>query len=617
LLFSISIIFSFFPQWHWWGIDTAKSFPLWLRFALAIAFFTALLPGVSASLGSGIRSISEYDSKWKLYLVYWVICSVLLAAFVVYSERNYLLGDGFNVIGNIASGKSFSATEPLDYLWHHWIFSITSGGTAGAILSYRLSTYLAGMILFAALFFYYKKRGNTLMGLAVAICFGAFQFFFGYAESYTFSLVFSFLYILSARRDIEIQRLSLMTMIWLIMAAGFHLMSVVLIPSLIYLLFLRVKSRSVRMTIFGVLILAGIAGIIFIGKFTSLQQIYVPLWPTNYSPYHMFSIAHLKDLINIFSLNYILILLIPFLWKNISDAYKRFYLWAAIPALLFVIVVDPKIGAFRDWDLLAIASAPILGMLLTLSENNKSSGNAGNHALVLPLLIFGFLHTGGFIWQNSHRDENYLLFKEMVQEDPHYSKEYYKGYRNRPWGYLAKMEYGDLNEGIRAWGVRYQGDPEDDQNTTNLAGYLLERGDADVSVSLIRGCWKRLVAYPETIANALSLLNQVGEYELIQEIYDSLLMMGRGNAEMMYDLGVIKKKLGDIDSSFYYFDLAFKSMPSAPIDQALKFYTSAFKRRYYRMAEEGLTRIYPQLPATDQMAVGRLLDSLKLIRDRR
>ncbi len=366
LLILVSLIFSFFPQWHWWGIDTAKSFPISLRISLAVIFILALVPGISNRLGRGIEVISGRGNGWKSYLMYGILCAVLVILFASLSERNFLLGDGYNVIGNIASGESFSATEPLDYFWHHLIYSITAGGKEGAIISYRLSSYFAGCIFLVALIIYSREKRTFLIGLALAVCFGAFQFFFGYAESYALSFVFAFIYILSARSDLQSNNISPLTILWLILAIGFHLMSAVLIPSFIYLWFMRVDSRSIRMTMLGGLVLLGIAGLYFIGKHMSLQQIYVPLWATDYSPYHLFSIAHLKDLVNIYWLNYPLLLLVPFLWNSSSFNRKQFYLWALIPAILFTIFVDPKIGAFRDWDLLAIASAPILGLLLTV-----------------------------------------------------------------------------------------------------------------------------------------------------------------------------------------------------------------------------------------------------------
>ena len=611
------LFFSFFPQWHWWGIDTAKSFPVWLRVALASLFILSLAPKISNQLGRWIASISNSADKWKSYLIYWFLCAVLFSLFILFSEKNYLLGDGYNVIGNIASGGSFSPTEPLDYLWHHWIFSLTSGGENGAIFSYRISSYLAGLIFLTALFFYLREKGRLLVGLTMAFCFGASQFFFGYAESYAFSFVFSFLYIMSARNDLQSGRLSIPTTVWLILAIGFHLMSAVLAPSFIYLCFMRVNSRSTRIAILSGLTVLGIAGILFVGRHMSLKQIYVPLWPTDYSPYHLFSIAHLKDMINILWLNFPLVLLVPIIWKSSFSGRKQFFLWAVVPALLFTVIVDPKIGAFRDWDILAIASAPILGMLLTLIESDRAPAGFNINALAIPFLIFGFFHTGGFVWQNSRNEENYPLFKEMVQEDPHYSKEYYLAYRNRPWGLIARERYNDIDEAIRAWTVRYQAEREDYLNVTNLAGYLLERGDTSSAASLLKKEWRSSIDYPEAVAVTVSLLVAARDYNTIENIYDSLVTLGRNDAESMYQLGAIKRVLGDMDSCVYYFDQAFRINPSPPIDQAFKFYSLAFARGYYRVAGEGLTRIMPALNENGRAAAQKILDSLRTIQTTR
>jgi hypothetical protein len=614
-LFIIPMILSFFPHRYWWGLALAGAFPIWLRLVLSALFILSFAPGISDRLARWTERALNENDRAKSIAIFSLLSICMLALFVIFPEKNYLLGDGYNILGNIESGHKFSPTEPLDYLLHHRLYSLTSGGREGAVFAYALSSYLAGMIFLAGLFIYVKNKSFLIPALALALGFGAIQFFFGYAESYTFAFVFSFLYALSARDDINRERLSLMTVVWIILAVGFHLMSAVFLPSLAYLFFMRVKSGRTRIIVLWSLALPAVLGLIFIGRYLSLKQIYVPIQPTADNPYHLFSGAHIRDILNIFWINYPLAFLTPFLWKSLPPGEKRLFLWAIIPALLFTIIVDPKIGAFRDWDLLAVAAAPVMVLLFALFE--KYRADYGRSALIAPtaaLFIFAFWHTGSFVWKNSFRDENYPLFKEMIRNDLHYSTEYYSGYRNRPWGILAKNEYGDAAEADRAWTVRYQGDSTDNTNTINLSKLKLQEGDTAAAISLLRRGWPHWVEDREAMAATVSILGAARAFRDVEQVYAALINLGRADITLLYDMGVIKKELGEIDSSFYYFDLVFRSSPSAPVDQAYKFYAKAYHQGQYQIARDGLNRILPDLNDADRAAARAILDSLETMK---
>ncbi len=170
------------------------------------------------------------------------------------------------------------------------------------------------------------------------------------------------------------------------------------------------------------------------------------------------------------------------------------------------------------------------------------------------------MHTGGFVWQNVHRDEVYPLFKEYVQNDLHYSAGYYKGYRNRSWGLTAEQDYNDSQEGIRALKIRFQSEPTDYINATNLARLRADIGDSSGTRAIVRQIWRPCAGDTNALAVMLSLSMRVGDYGTAEKIYDSLIVSGRGGFRVMYDLGVLKALLKQADSSYYYFDRAFRDL---------------------------------------------------------
>ena len=362
----IYLLASLNPTWHLWGVDSFAIFPLWLRGFLIIFLIITSIPGVAQRLGKAIVQRLRSLRHKRRRLIYLVIVGLMLLIFVFLSSNNLLLGDGYTVRANIAGGMTFSPTEPLDLLVHHLVFLLTRGEEAGAQLSYQLCSYLLGLIFFIGLLLFVKDTEDLFLVFAAALGFAVLQFFFGYVEDYSFAFVAAFFYLMSAGRDMEKRSLSPGTVIFLVLGICFHLSYLVLGPSVIYLLWVLNRRRAAIwvISIWIALTVAILIAYIIWFKSIVMTDIFVPLWPKTENPYHLFSIGHLTDFAKLILLSIPLLFAIPFLYKFIDRVTVGFYLLALVPALIFILVVDPKIGMFRDWDLMSIASAPTLAFLI-------------------------------------------------------------------------------------------------------------------------------------------------------------------------------------------------------------------------------------------------------------
>jgi tetratricopeptide (TPR) repeat protein len=612
LLALLSLAASFNPHWHIWGVDSFRALPVILRFILMGLLIVSIIPSVSKKLGNAIYERLKSLTDKKAVGLYLFICLFLLAFFVAFSSRNHLLGDGYSLAGNIAGGQYFSPTEPLEYLWHYGAFRLVGGGDAGALLTFALCAYLAGAIFLIGLFFFIENKRHLLLALTFISTFAAVQFFFGYVENYTYSFVFAFLYLCSAIRDIEQKKISLPTILFFLLMVGFHLMYAVLTPSLIYLFLNKYQSRFLLTIGLIIAVMLAVGGMIFLGKYMSLSQIFLPLHTVPDSPYHLLSVAHMLDLLNLLLLNYPSIFIIFFLapgWTKVDS--KTFLMISIVGTFLFIIFVDPKMAAFRDWDMMALATAPLFVFFLQSFQIRSGTPSPETYRTFLPLVLFALIHSGSWIWQNTHKDETYLYIKDIIHSDPHYTQDYYQGYRNKSWGMIAGEFYEDKQEAILAWERRFAGYPKDGANAMSLAAYYLLIGDSARAHNFVIDHWRKYLRDPHALTPMSNILIKTNDSSAAEEILEELINAGFADYSAYNNLAILKSSRGQIDSAFYLFDLSLKLRPDKPVNLELSFYLSAFSNGQYDLAQEGLGRILRQLNPADRDIAERILNALK------
>jgi hypothetical protein len=587
-----------------WQIDMA---PIWFWLAIIAAALVFTNPAISGKIGNRLAQRLARGDNLAAKLTYAALSCAFLALTLILHSRNHLLGDGHNIIGNVNGGQLLSATEPLEYLLHRAI--VVMAGVDAAV-SYRVASFGAALALLVGFYFLFSRKANHLFALVLLACSATVQFFFGYVENYTFSFVFAVFFLIFSWRDFEKERISAATVIFLGLAVAFHVRSLVFLPTLIYLIH-RKSGSAQRTLVFVAISLMVIVAAVILADVSRVKaaQFFVPPWPTEINPYHLFSAAHLKDMLNIAVLNFpmlALLLLIPTLARA---AIRPFWLLAILPALLLTFLVDPKIGALRDWDLLSTAAAPVLVFLLCHLDTLRPSP-WGKFAIIIPLLVFGILRGGGWVYQNSQKDESYKAIKEIIRRDLHYSGTYYKGYRNRSWAQIAYTNYGDVPELVRAQEVRYHGDPADTTAMLQVAVNGLLLGDTLKAVGVVQDNWQKYTRNSHIIGTFGAVMVSAGRLEEANRIYATYLREGGDDFKIMNDIALINKQLGDSVKAIYYFDMAFRKLGKPATHQELPFYLSIIPRGQYDIAESGLRRILERIPGQWRADAGRIIAAL-------
>jgi len=452
LLFLMTLGFSsFFPTQRLWGANHLSYYPLWIRALLIFSGVLVFIPLVNRGIRkvlkkSAIPAFSFLAEKRK-YLGY----SITILSFIVFSyifrTKTHLLGDGATLISYLNAGTFLIKwTQPLSY-WIYFSaydllnqFSHFDGAFVHALISY----------LCGAIFVFFALRLADLLGrttstklfVFLALTFmGGTQLFLGYAEHYPLFYCGIFIYLFFSIKYLRGEAKLFLPIIFFIILLPIHFFSIYLLPSAIFL-FLFTGGEEEAKPIFRnrriwivsvVLILFFVCLILYFWKYGWYSPTYfVPVFEGRYwAPDHtLFSLSHLLDFLNqqllISPIGFLLFLILLILRPkdlNPKDKIFQFLLVVSMAQLCFNFVVDPGLGAARDWDL--FASVGIGYTVLALWILGKVSPNPKISYLKLVLTIIVLISTLPWMGINAIADLSVTRFRNLLDLDP---KKSYSGH---------------------------------------------------------------------------------------------------------------------------------------------------------------------------------------------
>jgi hypothetical protein len=593
-----------------WGGASWRVLGLPLASAGTAIIVLAALPRVSEKIGASISSLENGCSAKAAAVGLALTMVVFLAILSLLASENHLLGDGFTVLSNVQAGKMSSPTEPLTYLFNSLLYRFFGGHNQSALPVFRVGAGLAGLLFCFGIYRLSRDKRDGFLILASVLSFGIIQFFAGYVENYSYAFVLCFLYFLSASDDLLKNRVGVWSIVLLVCAIGFHLSSAVFVPALAYQFYQKMESRSAKITVVVATATAAVAGLSYLAWTGLLGQIFVPLWATSENPYHLFSSQHLADLLNILLRNTPLLLPLALTYWVRALPQRNLLLMGLVPALIFMIAVDPKIGAVRDWDLLSIACAPAMVMMILSVRHLLKGDRRLAYSLFLPFAIFGILHTGSWVYLNSHRDSSYQFVKQVMKNDVHNSTDYYGGYRLVPWFVLTGSVYRDSAESKQALRKYIAKHPDDQYRNYLLAGTESTSGHKAEAARLLRNNWQRLVSDPEVIMDIARMFGEANWSSDEEAVLEAIVKAHGYQMRPTYALGMAKRQRGQLDSAWTLMTYAISRADSLSekhvLDYAL-FSLELNKREEARVALLGLAT-NPRTSELDR--IRQLIDAL-------
>lgn len=539
-----------------WVADSWQAFGLPIRLLGVSLLLVAIVPQIAARLGRRLAATFEGLSQRTTGVALLALMALLLLTLSILTSRNHLLGDGYMLLSDVAARKIYSPTEPLNYLVNSLLSMPFGRSTEAALIGIRIGAGMAGLVFLFGLYLQTQDKRDGFLLLAAVLSFGSIQFFAGYVENYTYSFVFSFLYLLSASRDFRKNRVSVSSVMFLLFAIGFHFASAVFVPALFYQFYHKMPSQRARMRIAILGVIVALVGLMYLYLTGLLGHTFVPFIPTKDNPYHLFSSNHLLDVVNILLRSSpILLPLLLTRWVRVLPQ-RGFFFVALVPALLFTVLVDPKIGAIRDWDLLSIAAAPVSALLLSCLSRQLRENRSIAYSVFFPLLLFGLLHTGSWVYLNSNRDTSYEFVKGVMRKDVHNSLSYYEGYRLLSWTTITGNIYHDVYEADRTLELYLSKHPENQEQSYILAVSKMNAGKRIEAAELLKDNWNKLVISPQKLLIVSRMFHNAGwswDEEVVLDAY--VRTYGYQNLPT-FALGSVKRKQGELDSAWTLMSMA-------------------------------------------------------------
>jgi tetratricopeptide (TPR) repeat protein len=574
---ALALVCSFNPQWHVWGLDYLRFFPVWLRVSLITLLVVSVIPRVSRYLGNYLLRIVDGYSSSRLDILSLSAIGFLTILFVLFSNNNQVLGDGFHLLEKLGGGP-IASFEPMEHLMREGIFAVLGRSEFVILWSYRITAYLAGLLLLFGLRGLTAKRVNFLLACACLLTFGVAQFFFGYVERYAFAFVFISLYLVSAHNDLDKGRISWKTAVFILLATSMHLASGAVLPSFIYLIHHRYRSWKTTGTAFAILTATFAAAIVYASDFRSLSMILLPPLPVAGNPYGIFTIRHLLDLTNVALLGYPLIFVaVPLLLFG-RIKHKGLYLIALTGTLTFVVTIDPLLTAIRDWDLLSFCAAPVFAIMVAFLRKWYRLDSIHAAALIPPLLLFALLHTGSFVWQNHENPRAaWDYFKRVVLDDPHLSVEYRKAGQFTNWKQTVLAVMADTAEDkriIEKWSKILTLPAARDDILGNRILLMKMWGEVrewKKAVSVLDGFEQDLLPNADLVEAYGYALNEAGYPDRMGRLYKQYVQRGGRSPRILFLLGRYEFQKGNIAAAWEYFNRSFSEDPEAPDDMRLNF----------------------------------------------
>ena len=423
----LHVLLAFWRPNPFWGADLLYYYPdsLWIVFILLAILVLVprvrarvhpLFAGLSAALrGNGVRP----------WIVRILLILVALAGFIALQSARHLLGDGYLYLRELDAGITQRVDRaPLTFALIRFVHEAGASLWQTAENTYRVYSYASGLLFLLLALATAGALGRTDREKTVVFAFlvtaGYVQLFFGYVENYAFYMPATLLYLLAGLRSLENRAPLYVPALVLGLLVPFHFLFVLFAPSLIILGYYRYRRQETSMPKWknvadklaafctaplAAVLVFWIAGFDF-GAFlerTGGKHHILPLFsePGFHVPYRIVSLSHLLDFVNLQVLSAPAAVMAVFLFGGKDYRHHPFLLSAAAVPLFFTFLANPEIGAFRDWDILALPALPLtLWAASALLERRRQDER--DHRSVSVICAAAALHTMLWIGLNAN-----------------------------------------------------------------------------------------------------------------------------------------------------------------------------------------------------------------------
>jgi tetratricopeptide (TPR) repeat protein len=536
-----------------WGINHLAFYPTPVRVGAIVLMALAFVPPLARGLYAGIQRVAVRLSGGGNRSTLVIAIISLASVFLFYELRAaaHLLGDGQLIVrsfevsyqGNetvrMSSVVSILTTEhiaPGMMLLYYWTVKT-------AVVVFKQSVADAMVILPCVLggafvFFLLRLVRDAPVSAALKawlLVLGLFttslQLYFGYVENYSAILLFLAMYV-TAGFLVMHRRAGLWLPIALLALSFYtHIQSLVMAPSLLYLVAWRVAGRRngavSRYSVVVIVVLIVAAALV--GRALEIPgDFYLPLTADDES-YGIVSPGHLLDMINEILMLIPIVLFALAAWRTASAAQAaegsegewfaqptewRFVSLVLVACLVYMVFFKPEIGMARDWDLFTMTTVGTVPLVLLIVNRylTRARPSPVTAALVsAPAMVMTAVLAVSWVGVNASPDRTTERYESILAYDQTHVG---YAYENLATFYHSR---GELSKAIGAMetGARVSGNP---RVYARLAELYEENGDVDTAIALLDDKVKQHPSHTKVRKKLVDLLEKARRWEEMVEV---------------------------------------------------------------------------------------------------
>ena len=376
---------AFLGDTRWWGVNWYAYLPRYALLPLVGAAVAAYALGRSLDTPGRAHATQSPQPGVVYPLSAALVILIFTAAFLIFRVRTHFLGDGYQLLANLATGGG--VVKPwnvaVQFVQQH-VKTFFGGAPDAALKTFRVVSIgcgVLGLVAVAVSARYLRASLTDRLLLLVGIATGGFVLlYFGYVENYPLFVTVVLIFLLVGLLALK----GVLSRWWVLgplaLAGLCHPYAVALIPAAVYLMLhdtvvgrrlgdLGVSTRW----LFAAAAFAAFVVFLYFATRASyfLRFALLPVVPNEFTVdgYTMTSLTHFVDLANLFFMLVpgVLILLTALVmpsFKTVAGTPPyRFLLIAGFFAFALIFIFDPRLGMPRDWDLFSFAGLPPLVLL--------------------------------------------------------------------------------------------------------------------------------------------------------------------------------------------------------------------------------------------------------------
>jgi Flp pilus assembly protein TadD len=386
-----------------WGITQLTYFDWGTRATVAVV--ALLVPTLLFTVVDHLR----LKKLLRILIIYVAVPALLLATFYILRMKTHYLGDGILRMRQIEHNVWILPTEPLGVTSNFLAYKLTRSLFGfSALQAMEAVSYLGGVLFYYAALFLtgvlFNRSSDRFLGFFLIFFSGTAVLFCAYLETYSLLPAGIALFAGLGIRALEANKFAVGAIVVYLVLVLFHFANLLLAPCLLLLAFIYFRGRKASWSLatLGAIMLS-VLFVLFVPKLSpesapGVGHLLIPLLP-GADPYWLLSGQHLLDILDELLLTAVpvLILLPVFLTSKIRretlGERRVLFTLAAIPgALMFITLLDPKLGYASDWDLFASA-----GLVLTiaatalLSKSPRLASGRGERVALAATCLLAFL----------------------------------------------------------------------------------------------------------------------------------------------------------------------------------------------------------------------------------